>query len=138
MRTAPTGTREMHETHGSVRTDDLRPAIVRVRAATGPLAGFAVAELGLAVDAALSRRPWGIVVDLRPLDAVTPAGLTMLMRVAASAGELDVGLIVVCPAVVRSALADAGLTEHFELSHDLDTALSTLGVVVRRLPMTCR
>lgn len=125
-------------THGSVRTDDLRPAIVRVRAAAGQLGGFAVAELGSAVDAALSRRPWGIVVDLRPLDEVTPAGLAMLMRLAAAAGELDVGLILVCSAVVRSALADAGLTENFELSHDLDTALATLGVVVRRLPGTRR
>lgn len=135
MSSALTGT---HETLGSVRTDELRPAIARIRAAAGPLAGYAVAELGSAIDAALGRLPWGIVVDLRPLDAVSPAGLAMLMRVACAAGELDVGLTLVCPAVVRSALADAGLTEHFELSHDLDAALSTLGVVVRRLPSTRR
>jgi anti-anti-sigma regulatory factor len=118
----------------STSTDDVRPGIVRVRAAAGTLGSFAVAELGSAIDAALARRPWGVVVDLRPLDAVTPAGLTMLMRVADAAGELDIGLSVVCPAVVRSALAELDLTGLFELHCDLDAALAAFGVVVKRLP----
>jgi len=113
-----------------VRTDDVRPGIVRVRAAAGTLAGFAVGELGSAIDAALARRPWGVVVDLRPLDAVTPAGLAMLVRVAGAAGELDIGLSMVCPIVLRSTLDGVGLTGLFELSHDLDAALAALGVVV--------
>jgi len=115
----------------SVSTDDIRPGIVRVRAAAGTLASFAVAELGSTIDAALARRPWGIVVDLRPLDAVTPAGLGMLVRVAVAAGELDIGLSMVCPDVLRSALApQPGLIELFDLNRDLDTALAALGVVV--------
>lgn len=114
----------------SVSTDDVRPGIVRVRAAAGTLGSFAVAELGSAVDAALARRPWGIVADLRPLDAVTPAGLAMLVRVAGAAGERDIGLCVVCPDVLRSALAQFDLTGFFDLSHDLDAALAALGVVV--------
>jgi len=101
----------------SVSTDDIRPGIVRVRAAAGTLASFAVAELGSTIDAALARRPWGIVVDLRPLDAVTPAGLGMLVRVAVAAGELDIGLSMVCPDVLRSALApQPGLIELFDLT----------------------
>ncbi len=114
----------------SVSTDDVRPGIVRVRAAAGTLGSFAVAELGSAVDAALARRPWGVVVDLRPLDAVTPAGLAMLVRVAGAAGELDIGLNIVCPDVLRSGLVQFDLTELFELNHDLDAALAALGVVV--------
>jgi anti-anti-sigma regulatory factor len=114
----------------SVSTGDVRPGIVRVRAAAGPLGSFAVAELGSAVDAALARLPWGIVVDLRPLDAVAPAGLAMLVRVAAAAGELDIGLSIVCPDVLRSALAQFDLTGLFELNDDLDAALAALGVVV--------
>ena len=114
----------------SVSTGDLRPGIVRVRAAAGTFGSFAVAELGSAVDAALARLPWGIVVDLRPLDAVTPAGLAMLVRVAAAASELDIGLSIVCPDVLRSALAQFGLTGLFELNDDLDAALAALGVVV--------
>jgi len=113
-----------------VSTDDVRPGIVRVRAAAGTLGSFAVAELGSAVDAALARRPWGVVVDLRPLDAVTPAGLAMLVRVAGAAGERDIGLSMVCPDVLRSAVAQSGLTGLFELNHDLDAALAALGVVV--------
>ena len=113
-----------------VSTDDVRPGIVRVRAAAGTLASFAVAELGSTIDAALARRPWGIVVDLRPLDAVTPAGLGMLVRVAVAAGELDIGLSMVCPDVLRSALTQPGLSELFDLNRDLDTALAALGVVV--------
>jgi anti-anti-sigma regulatory factor len=118
----------------AVRADDVRPGIVRVRAAAGTLGSFAVAELGSAIDAALAQRPWGIVVDLRPLEAVTPAGLTMLLRVAHAAGELDIGLSMVCPAVVRSALDDLDLAELFDLHYDLDPALASLGVVVKRLP----
>ncbi len=114
----------------SVSTDDVRPGIVRVRAAAGTLGSFAVAELGSAVDAALARRPWGVVVDLRPLDAVTPAGLAMLVRVAGAAGELDIGLNIVCPDVLRSGLVQFDLIELFELNHDLDAALAALGVVV--------
>jgi hypothetical protein len=114
----------------SVSTDDVRPGIVRVRAAAGTLGSFAVAELGSAVDAALARRPWGVVVDLRPLDAVTPAGLAMLVRVAGAAGELDIGLNIVCPDVLRSGFVQFDLTELFELNHDLDAALAALGVVV--------
>ena len=114
----------------SVSTDDVRPGIVRVRAAAGTLGSFAVAELGSAVDAALARRPWGIVVDLRPVDAVTPAGLAMLVRVAGAARERDIGLGIVCPDVLRSALAQFGLTGLFDLNHDLDAALVALGVVV--------
>lgn len=113
-----------------VRTDDIRPGIVRIRAAAGTLGSFAVAELGSSVDAVLARRPWGVVVDLRPLDAVTPAGIAMLVRVAVAAGELDVGLILVCADVVRSAVDRAGLTELFELTDDLDAALAALGVAV--------
>lgn len=120
----------------SVSTDDVRPGIVRIRAAAGTLGSYAVAELGSAIDAALARRPWGIVVDLRPLEVVTPAGLTMpmLMRVADAAGELDIGLCIVCPAPLRSALAGLDLSGLFELHCDLDAALATLGVVVKRLP----
>jgi hypothetical protein len=114
----------------SVSTDDVRPGIVRVRAAVGTLGSIAVAELGSAVDAALDRRPWGIVVDLCPLDALTPAGLAMLVRVASAAGELDIGLSMVCPDAIQSALARLGLTGLFDLSHDLDAALGALGVVV--------
>ena len=114
----------------SVSTDDVRPGIVRVRAAAGTLGSFAVATLGSAIDAALARRPWGVVVDLRPLDAVTPAGLAMLVRVVGAAGEFDIGLSMVCPDVLRSALAQSGLTELFDLNRDLDAALAALGVVV--------
>jgi anti-anti-sigma regulatory factor len=114
----------------SVSTDDVRPGIVRVRAAAGTLGSFAVARLGSAIDAALARRPWGVVVDLRPLDAVTPAGLAMLVRVAGAAGESDIGLSMVCPDVLRSALAQSGLTGLFDLNRDLDAALAVLGVVV--------
>ncbi|MBW0088770.1 hypothetical protein I4I73_10260 [Pseudonocardia sp. KRD-184] len=113
-----------------VRTDDIRPGIVRVRAAAGTLGSFAVAELGSAVDAALARRPWGIVADLRPLDAITPAGMAMLVRVAVAAGELDVGLSLVCADAVRSAVAQVDLTELFDLHHDVDAALAALRVVV--------
>jgi hypothetical protein len=115
---------------GFVSTDDVRPGIVRVRAAAGALGSFAVAELGSAVDAALARRPWGIVVDLRPLDAVTLPGLAMLVRVASAAGVLDIGLSLVCAEVLRSALAHFGLTRLFDLNHDFDAALAGLGVVV--------
>lgn len=122
MRTAPTPT--------PVSADDVRPGITRIRAGAGPLGGFAVAELGSAVDVALLRRPWGIVLDLAALDEVTPAGLAMLVRVAGAAGELDVGLSMVCPAVLRSTVDEAGLTGLFELDDDLDAALAALGVVV--------
>jgi len=118
----------------SVSTDDVRPGIVRIRAAAGTLGSYAVAELGSAIDAALARRPWGIVVDLRPLDVVTPAGVAMLVQVAGAAGELDIGLCMVCPAPLRSALTELDLAGLFELHCDLDTALATLGVVVKRLP----
>lgn len=114
----------------SVSTDDIRPGILRVRAAAGTLGSFAVAKLGSTIDAALSRRPWGIVVDLRPLDAVTPAGLAMLLRVADAAGRLDIGLSMVCPDIVRSALAQSGVIELFDVNRDLDGALAALGVVV--------
>lgn len=122
MRSAPTPV--------SVSTDDIRPGIVRVRAAAGTLGSFAVAQLGSAVDAALHRRPWGIILDLWPLDAVTPAGLAMLVRVAGTAAELDIGLSMVCPTVLRSTLDGVGLTELFELNHDLAAALAALGVKV--------
>lgn len=113
-----------------VGTDDIRPGIVLVRATAGTLGSFAVAELGSTVDAALARRPWGVVVDLRPLAAVTPAGMAMLVRVAAAAGELDIGLGIVCADVVRSAVAHSGLTDLFDLHRDVDAALAALGVVV--------
>ena len=113
-----------------VHTDEIRPGIVVVRAAAGTLGSFAVAELGSAVDAALARRPWGVVVDLRPLDGVTPAGMAMLVRVTVAAGERDIGLRMVCPDVLRSAVGQFGLTTLFDLDDDLDTALAALGVVV--------
>ena len=112
-----------------VSTDDIRPGIVRVRAAAGTLGSFAVAELGSAIDAALARRPWGIVLDLGPLDAVTSAGMAMLVRVAVAAGEHDIGLSVVCTDVVRCAIGRMDLAELFELHDALDAALAALGVV---------
>jgi len=54
----------------------------------------------------------------------------MLVRVAVAAGELDIGLSVVCPDVLGSALAQPGLIELFDLNRDLDAALAALGVVV--------
>jgi len=113
----------------SVSTDDVRPGIVRVRAAAGTLGSFAVMALGSAVDAAVARRPWGIVVDLSPLDAITPAGMAMLVRVAGAADELGIGLSLVCSDVLRAALVRVGLTGLFDLNRDLDAALAALGVV---------
>ncbi len=114
----------------SVTSDDVRPGIVRVRAAAGTLGSYAVAKLGSAIDAALARRPWGVVVDLRPLVVITPAGLAMLVRVAVAAGELDIGLSMVCPDILRSAFDQSDLTTLFDLNPDLDAALATLGVKV--------
>lgn len=113
-----------------VHTEVILPGIVGVRAAVGALGGFAVGKLGSALDAALARSPWGVVLDLRPVDMVTPAGMAMLVRVAVAAGERDVGLRMVCPDVVRDAAEQLGLTRLFDIDEDLDFALGALGVAV--------
>lgn len=111
-----------------VRVEDVRPGIPLLVPTSGSLSGHAVGELGAAADAALGRRPWGIVVDLSGIAAMTPAGLAMLVRVAQRAGDLDVGFCIVESDAVRSAVARAGLQQLFELHPGVEEALAALRV----------
>ena len=113
-----------------VRVDDVRPGIPLLVPSAGSLSGYAVGELGAVADAALGRHPWGIVLDLSGIAAMTPAGLALLVRVAQRAGDLDVGFCIVESGAVRSAVTRAGLQQLFELHPGVEEALAALGVAV--------
>jgi anti-anti-sigma regulatory factor len=132
MRSAPrpvTTTAPLHPlTTTAPRTGEVRPGIPLVVAAAGALRGPAVPQLGAALDRALDRRPWGVVLDLTGVAAVPLVALAMLCRVAQRAGRLDVGLALVASPAVRAAVEQAGLSELFELHAGLADALVVLRV----------
>jgi anti-anti-sigma regulatory factor len=111
-----------------ISSADARSGIPLVGVGPGTLEGYAVSEVGTAVDRALDRNPWGVVLDLSGIDAMTRAGLAMLIRVVVRAGQLDVGLCLVCSDAVRSVVVGAEVEELFEMHTSVGAALAALGV----------
>jgi hypothetical protein len=82
------------------------------------------------VYAQLARGPRLVIVDLRPLDRLSPDGVSALVDIAGEAGAGDIGLCLVCgdrPGdPVPLALQAAGVASLFEIHPDQRSALGTL------------
>jgi anti-anti-sigma regulatory factor len=106
-------------------TDDV--LLVRVR---NGVSAEAPAQLRRAVYAQLARDPRLVIVDLRPLDRLSPDGVSALVDIAGEAAAGDIGLCLVCgdrPGdPVPLALHAAGLASLFEIHPDQRSALGTL------------
>ncbi|MDT7618978.1 MAG: hypothetical protein QOG20_1788 [Pseudonocardiales bacterium] len=113
---------------GHVRVEDVRPGIPLLAVMPGPLDRETSPRLDAALDHALDRHPWGVVLDLRDVSSLTSNGLAMLVRVATRAWELEIGLCLVCSPHVRAVVTDAGLHEVFDLHPGVAEALAALGV----------
>jgi hypothetical protein len=115
---------------GVPTVERLAAAVPLVRVA-GRLAGEAAVALRQTVYSQLARSPRLVVVDLRPVIAVPPAGVAALVDIAYEAGAGDVGLCLVYGPgddhhPLPAALHSAGVFELFEIQPDPDAALDTL------------
>src|SRR6187401_1960606 len=73
----------------------------------------------VAVDVLASAPPF-VLVDLSAVDTVTADGVAALVVVAETAGEADIGLVVVARDRMRAALADNDVHDLFELYETVD------------------
>jgi anti-sigma B factor antagonist len=74
----------------------------------------------------LIRQPAEVALDVSDVTRIDPGGVHALLSIAAEAAELDVSLCLVGAhgGPVSTALADAGLTELFEIFAELNSRLS--------------
>jgi anti-anti-sigma regulatory factor len=79
----------------------------------------------VAVDVLASAPPF-VLVDLSTVDTVTADGVAALVAVAETAGEADIGLVVVAGDRMRAALAESDVHDLFELYETVDEALETM------------
>jgi anti-sigma B factor antagonist len=95
-----------------------KEAVVRV---TGQVTGDASLSVLRVVKDVLICQPAEVALDVSEVTSIDPGGVHALLSIAAEAAELDVSLCLVGAqrGPVSMALADAGLTEVFEISAEL-------------------
>jgi len=74
----------------------------------------------------LACAPPFVMVDLSAVDTVTSGGIAALVVVAETAGEADIGLVVVAGDRMRAALAENDVHDLFELYETVDEALEAM------------
>ena len=79
----------------------------------------------VAVDVLAGAPPF-VLVDLSAVDTVTADGVAALVVVAETAGEADIGLVVVAGNRMRAALAENDVHDLFELYETVDEALEAM------------
>ena len=93
------------------------PAGITIIRATGDLNSETSSQLSPVVADELSREPAQVVLALSDLTSVDNAGVDALVSASALAGEPDISFCLVAShgGPVVTALAEAGLTERFEV-----------------------
>ena len=93
------------------------PAGITIIRATGDLNSEASSQLSPLAADELSREPAQVVLELSNLTSVDNAGVDALVSASGLAGEPDIsfGLVASHAGPVLTALAEAGLTERFEV-----------------------
>lgn len=94
------------------------PAKEAVVCVTGHVTGDASLSVLRVVKDVLICQPAEVALDVSEVTSIDPGGVQALLNIAAEAAELDVSLCLVGAqrGPVSMALADAGLTEVFEIS----------------------
>jgi anti-anti-sigma factor len=104
----------------------LAGADIRVVRVEGRLDGASAAAFEDRLVAQLAQHPCALVLDLSRARALGGEGVRSLVRIAASAGEADIGLVLAGRnRVIGDALAAAEVIELFEMHTDVDVALAT-------------
>jgi anti-anti-sigma regulatory factor len=98
----------------------------RLLRATGVLREAAGRALHRVAADVLAGAPPFVLVDLSAVHTVTPDGVAALVVVAETAGEADIGLVVVAGDRMRAALAENDVHDLFELYETVDEALKAM------------
>ncbi|MCW2688812.1 MAG: hypothetical protein JWR37_3702 [Mycobacterium sp.] len=109
--------------YGVVSTTVQRSSVGEVViAVTGDLTGAATLEVHRIITDELVTWPAQLALDLSGVTSIDTAGVDMLATVAAVAGESDISFCLVGGDPVATALADAELTELFEIVASVNEA----------------
>jgi anti-sigma B factor antagonist len=105
---------------GSVTVNVQRSATdKRIVHVSGELLGDAAAKLRRIVSNELMRPPSLLALDLSDVTRIDSAGIEALVSAATQAGEADISFCLEQAGPVATALADAELTELFEIVPDI-------------------